>query len=124
MGSGSGGGYTASSGNLAANIKDLASKYALSPGGRFGKPGTSGRARYLQVEQPGHVAKEFWDKLGKGGVISKIEGGKGFISVFPDGSRVVYRPKSTSDGSPTVDINHKSSGSSHYKVHFVKDQGK
>ncbi len=92
MGSGSGGGYTASSGNLAANIKDLSTKYALSPGGRFGKPGTSGKARYLPVDKPGDVAKEFWDKLGKGGVISKIDGGKGYISVFPDGSRISYRP--------------------------------
>lgn len=124
MGSGSGGGYTASSGNLAANIKDLSAKYALSPSGRFGKPGTSGKARYLAVENPGDVAKQFWNKLGKGGVISKIDGGKGYISVFPDGSRISYRPKSNSDGSPTIDINHKSPGSSYYKVHFVKDQGK
>ncbi len=122
MGHGSGGGYSASTGSLSANIKELSSKYPLSPSGRFGVPGKSAIARRMYVDNPEKTARDFFEKLSRGGNPGKTKSGD-VMKTFPDGSRVVFRPSSHSDGSPTIDINHKGPGNRPYKVHFVERQG-
>jgi len=120
MGAGHGGGYSESPSSGAAfreNIKDLAKKFPLDHDGRFGKPGR-GRAQVVVSGDPAATAKEFYKKLGAGGREQILPNGKGGITWFDDGSRVVYRPVSSSDGSPAVDITITGSDGDQYKIHF------
>jgi len=120
MGAGYGGGNGSSSvGSLGANIKQLSKKYPLSGGGKFGEPGT-GNSRVVVSTNPQSTAKEFFEKLGLGGKISPLANGKGIVAKFPDGSRVNFRPKSTSGG-PAVDISTSGVSGNQYKIHFVSE---
>ena len=49
-------------------------------------------------------AKKFFNEMTKG-FKSEKNIGKGLLRTMPDGGTVLYRPVSSSDGTPTVDIN-------------------
>ena len=60
-------------------------------------------------------AKKFFNKLSKGYISEEtISKGKG----MPNGDTLTYRPVSSSDGSPAVEINSKPFG--YQKIHFIK----
>lgn len=115
MGGGIGGSNGSSRGNLSQNIKDLAKSEKLSTNGRFGRRG-QGRTQIISVPDPVATAMQYFRKLGNGGTKSKLSNGKGEVVQFADGSRVVYRPKSTSGG-PAIDITDVTAGNA-YKIHF------
>jgi hypothetical protein len=123
MGGGTGGGYSTPSGGLSSNIKSLAVKYPLDSEGKFGKPGKGKGTRRVASNDPESTGKEFFDKLSIGSKVKNLEEGKGKIGIFPDGSTVVYRPVSTSDGSPAMNLVMKGSSGPDYKIHFVKEVG-
>lgn len=54
----------------------------------------------------------------------KLSNGKGKVTKMRDGSIISYRPISSSDGSPAIDINirksRNSGGIKQQKIHFVK----
>lgn len=123
MGGGTGGGYSTSPGGLSSNIKSLAAKYPTDSEGKFGKPGRGRGTRQVPSSDPKRTGKEFFDKLSVGSKVKDLKNGKGKIGTFSDGSTVVYRPVSTSDGSPAMDLVIKGPSGLDYKIHFVKEVG-
>jgi hypothetical protein len=122
MGGGSGGGYSTAPSDLASNIKNLSSKFKLNGAGKFGKR-RRGAVQILESKDPLGTGKQFFEKLGYGGKVSDLANGKGKISVFKDKSTVVFRPVSSSDGSPVISILLKGPSGLDYKIHFVQEKG-
>ena len=64
------------------------------------------------------------DKIGYGGIEKPLKGGKGYTTKMEDGTILTYRPISSSDGSPAVEINIKGSDShgklKSQKIHFTE----
>jgi hypothetical protein len=120
MGGGSGGSYSTSSSTLINNHQELAKEFPLDHQGKFG---TYSNPTVQQVfsDNPEKTARYFFEKLGKGGNHRPLENGKGEQSTFggPRESSVVFRPTSSSDGSPTVSIVIKGPDGISYKIHFV-----
>jgi hypothetical protein len=123
MGGGTGGSYSSPGGSLSSNIDKLSSKFPLDSKGRFGKPGRGG-AQVVVSQDPKGTGKMFFDTLGSGGTVKDLSNGKGKISTFPDKSTVVFRPVSSSDGSPAISIVLKGPKGSDYKIHFVDERGR
>ena len=121
MGGGSGGGYSSSPSDLASNIDKLASKFQLNGAGKFGKPGR-GNVQIIESKDPLGTGSLFFQKLGDGGKVSDLANGKGKISTFKDKSTVVFRPVSSSDGSPAISIMLKGPSGLDYKIHFVQEK--
>lgn len=117
LGHASNGGY-ASQGSLAANIAKLAKSLSTDGSGRLGSRGKN-KVRLIVAKNPSKAAKEVFSALKVGGTESKLENGKGQKAVFKDGSRVVFRPVSSSDGSPAVEIIVTQPNRVSYKIHFV-----
>lgn len=122
MGGGTGGGYSTKPSDLSSNIKNLAEKYPQDAKGKFGTPG-SGKSQNVKSKDPLATGQEFFNKLSVGGKIKDLANGKGKIATFPDKSTVVFRPVSTSDGSPAMSIIVKGPSGLDYKIHFVKEVG-
>lgn len=123
MGGGTGGGYSSQSSTLSSNIKDLGIKYPLNSEGKFGKPGSGKNTQQVSSKDPLATGHEFFKKLSAGGKTKDLANGKGKITTFPDKSTIVYRPVSTSDGSPALSIIVKGPSGLDYKIHFVKEVG-
>ncbi len=81
----------------------------------------------------------FGEKATEGAEIKELSNGKGYIAKFSDGFQIIYREKSSSDGSPALEIwtNIKSRNASstveieisgqkfkirYQKIHFVEDK--
>jgi hypothetical protein len=126
MGSGSGGGYSQSV-SLAANISAMSSKYPLTPSGHFGKAGPQ-KARVIESSDPIKEAKHFFLALSRGGQVVPIkyssgrkEGhSKGLLANFEGKAFVSFRPRSSSDGSPAVQIVFKDGAGKSQKIHFIQ----
>lgn len=118
MGGGTGGSYSSPRGSLAANIARLTKRYPTDSKGRFGSPGR-GQVRIVATNDPQGTAKELFEALSAGGSIKALANGKGRIATFADKSTVVYRPVSSSDGSPVLSIVLKGPQGVDYKIHFV-----
>ena len=94
---------------LSENIASVASEFGLH-NGFFGTRGIGGSAsiRNIESDDPEATAKEFYDKLAHGGIenpLYKKDGSpNGFQTKMADGSIINWRPSSSSDGSPAVDI--------------------
>ena len=117
MGSGYGGGLRPeAAASLKANIAKLATKYPLTASGKFGTKVSQG-VHLVHATDPHNTAKEFFEKLTIGRPIAKLSNGKGLYSKFIDGSRVNFRPNSSSGG-PAVDIHIAGEKTSSYKIHF------
>lgn len=123
MGGGTGGGYSTTPSNLSSNIQDLAAKYPLNSEGKFGKPGQGNNVQQVASSNPIATGNNFFDKLSTGGKVKDLKNGKGKMATFPDASTVVFRPVSSSDGSPALDIVIKGPSGLDYKIHFVKEVG-
>lgn len=125
MGGGSGGSYSSSPSTLTSNIKDLRGLYPVDSQGRFGTPGRGQDVQHIISKDPMATGKLFFERLSPGGRIKDLTNGKGKISTFRNGSSVVFRPKSSSDGTPALSIVHiGSSKSDEYKIHFIQETGK
>ena len=121
MGGGPGGSYSTSSSDLSANVKALSSKYPLDGAGKFGFK-TQDNVQNVEVDNPAEVAKYFFSALSKGGDVSSLKNGKGHIASFGSSKAayVVYRPSSSSDGSPAISLKIPGKSPLDYKIHFVK----
>jgi hypothetical protein len=123
MGGGTGGGYSTNPSNLSSNIQDLAAKYPLNSEGKFGTPGKGDDVQHVTSSDPIATGSNFFEKLSTGGKVKDLKNGKGKMATFPDTSTVVFRPVSSSDGSPAMDIVVKGPSGLDYKIHFVKEVG-
>lgn len=111
---------------LSENLTTVTSKYPVTDG-YFGRKGQSQkeRVRNIESENPLKTAKDFYDMIANGGETKKIP--KGEVATLADGTVVTFRPVSTSDGSPAVDINITPStsdgtGLKSQKIHFVQNK--
>ena len=110
------------------NVYYTGKKYGLSNSGYFGVKGKKGSAswiRQIYTENPEVEASHFYDLLSNGGKEKPLTNGHGFISTMSEGSKITIRIKTSSKGSPAVDLNlegfHKGV-KSHQKIHFVSKE--
>lgn len=105
--------------SVSDNAKRVAKKYNLDKNGYFGTKGKN--ARIFKSNDPIKSSADFYKKISKGGKQSVLPNGKGVQSIFGDGSRVVYRVKTSTPNSPAVDISISIySGIRKQKIHFIK----
>lgn len=110
--------------SISENLPELISKYKYS-NGYFGDSG-KGRSfvRNIVSEDPIATSKDFYDKAARGGIEKEMSNGKGYYTKMKDGSILSYREISSTDGSPVVEINIKSSNEhgdiKYQKIHFVR----
>lgn len=129
MGTGSSGNYGNTKGAtnsqsqnnaFSRNVQTASQKYRLTQSGYFGNKGKN--SRVIESKNPVATSKDFYSLLSKGGKKSKLANGKGVQTVFPDGTRIVYRVKTSTPNSPAVDISVSIvSLVKRQKIHFVKE---
>ncbi|MDD3022006.1 MAG: hypothetical protein PHX61_13650 [Alphaproteobacteria bacterium] len=129
MGTGRSGRYlnTRGSGNghtITDNLHAVTQKHPLSPSGYFGKEGSRTSVRRIESKNPQSTAHDFFNKLSNGGKIENLPNGKEQKATMRDGSIIVYRPISSSDGSPAAEIRclPKNAGLKEQKIHFTKEK--
>jgi hypothetical protein len=111
--------------SLNDNLADVTRRFPLAPCGMFGEPGNG--ARVIKSATPVGTAYEFFNRISAGyATIRKIpykDGSKkGCVAILKDGTAITVRRRSTSDGSPAVDIRITSPGRvKSHKIHFVKE---
>ena len=127
MGAGRGGnfGLTKNAVKFMDNLAETIKTYPLSPKNFFGIQ--SGHAvRQILSKNPLETMWDFVARLSKGVVeINSLRGNQhGFQIVFPDHYRLVFREKSSSDGSPSVEIFplNKDCVIPRQKIHFTFDK--
>jgi hypothetical protein len=91
-----------------------------SDGSKIGKDGPN-RTQYLFSEKPRDAAEQLFKKFAQGRKAVPMKNGKGFVVKFANGDRVNFRPTSSSDGSPAIDV-HISSQGKLYKIHFLENK--
>ncbi len=81
--------------------------------------------REIDCDNPVQEAKKFYDSIAFGGIESKLENGKGYLTKLKDGTVITFREITSTEGSPAVEINIKktseSSGIKSQKIHFEKE---
>lgn len=111
--------------SLNDNLADVTRRFPLVPCGKFGEQGRG--ARIIRSSAPIGTAYEFFNRITAGYVkimtIPYRDGGKkGCVATLKDGTKITFRKKSASDGSPAVDINIVSPGRvKPRKIHFVRE---
>jgi hypothetical protein len=122
VGGGSGNG-PASRDSLNSNFQKARDQFPTSPGGYFGTGRSGGKTRQIQSRDPLGTAKKTFKMLSKGGKVAQLPKPGAMTSVFKDGSRVNFRPASSSDGSPVIEIAFPKPTSgvpATQKIHFVE----
>ena len=109
---------------LEQNIKSVSSSYPII-NGYFGTKGASIRIREIHARNHEQVAKDFFNKIAKGGILDLKTLPGGIISRLKDGSTISYRKITSSPNSPAVEIRFRSANSKYgindQKIHFVQD---
>lgn len=100
---------------MEANIAKLHSKFGIDSKGRLGVSSKS-NVNVIVSKDPLGEATKTWRILSQGGRIQPIPGKSGFVATFKQGEAVTFRPTSSSDGSPAVDIN---TSKDRYRIHFI-----
>ncbi|MDO5440570.1 MAG: hypothetical protein Q4F12_03425 [Erysipelotrichaceae bacterium] len=113
--------------NISENVNMVSHFYSYKDG-YFGKKSKSkdNYVRIIESKNPLQTAKDFYDKIAYGGIENPLEGGKGHTTKMEDGTILTFRPTSSSDGSPAVDINIKGSDAhgklKSQKIHFTEEK--
>lgn len=124
MGAQSGGGYATSPSSpeqFGRNVDRLIREFPVDAQGKFGVKG-KGKSQRIYDAAPEAAARKFYETLGAGGDFRPIPG-KGYLRWFDDGTHVSYRPVSSSDGTPVIEITVYTQGSKlapYQKIHFMK----
>lgn len=109
--------------SVSDNISELSKSFAYN-NGYFGEKGNNSRIRVIYSDNPDNTGKTFYDKIAYGGIESPLENGKGYKTNMADGTIITFRPTTSSDNNPGVDINIAKSinhGSlKQQKIHFEK----
>lgn len=88
---------------FADNLSNLIADYVLNEVGFFGEKAND-TVRHIFGKNPLETMKDFVEKATKGAEIKALANGKGYIAKFSDGFQIIYREKSSSDGSPALEI--------------------
>ena len=111
--------------SLNENITATAEKYPLI-NGFFGQKGKSRGVREIHSRNNEATAKDFFNKIAKGGVLDLKTIMGGVVSRMKDGSVVSYRKITSSTNSPAVEIRFRKLNSKYgindQKIHFVQDK--
>lgn len=112
------------------NINEVSKKYPLSDSGYFGEKGNGKGVRVIETNTPYKTARDFFDKIAKGQERKPLRKDKTqktnqqYVE-FADGTRVNKRIKTSSSGSPAIDIfitTNTASGVKTQKIHFAKNK--
>ncbi len=106
---------------LEDNLPIVEKQYPLSKAGYFGEKGKN--VRVIQTKDPINTSQDFYNKIGKGGELLVLSNGKGTMTILSDGTRIVHRLITSTEGSPAVEIT--VSGCNrvkNQKIHFVKGE--
>ena len=116
--------------SISENISRVTETYPLH-NGLFGVRGQSGSRtiRNIVSKDPAATAKDFYDKIAHGGIerplFKKDGSSNGWETKMADGSIINWRPTSSSDKSPAVDIfvstKNKNGLIVTQKIHFIKE---
>lgn len=109
---------------LEQNIKSISLSYPIK-NGYFGSKGASRQVREIHARNHEQVARDFFNKIAKGGILDLKTLPGGVVSRLKDGSTISYRKITSSPNSPAVEIRFRSSNSKYgiydQKIHFVQD---
>ena len=110
--------------SLEDNANEIKSFYTLS-NGFFGVKGRPRRVREIHSKEHEKTAKDFFNRIAKGGILDLKTIPGGVISRLKDGTIVSYRKITSSPNSPAVEIRFRSVDSKYgikdQKIHFVQD---
>lgn len=110
--------------SLEDNVSSIKSSYPLTDG-YFGTKGSARRVREIHSKNHEAVAKDFFNKIARGGILDLKTLPGGVVSRLKDGSTISYRKVTSSPNSPAVEIRFRSAGSKYgikdQKIHFVQD---
>lgn len=128
MGSGSSGLYSGTRGSTTTkppssvflkNVEAISQKYPLNPNGYFGEKGKNHRV--IKSNDPIRTSEDFYKTISHGGTAHPLPNGKGVQTVLNDGTRIVYRVKTSTPDSPAVDITVSiESPVKKQKIHFIR----
>lgn len=109
---------------LEQNIQSVSESYPIT-NGYFGTKGSSRRIREIHARNHEQVAKDFFNKIARGGILDLKTLPGGVVSRLKDGSTISYRKITSSPNSPAVEIRFRSARSKYgindQKIHFVQD---
>lgn len=110
--------------SLDQNIASTTSTYPLT-NGYFGVKGSSFGIREIHSRNHEETAKQFFNKIAKGGILDLQTIKGGVVSRMKDGTIISYRKITSSSNSPAVEIRFRKLDSKYgikdQKIHFVKD---
>ena len=121
MGGGQGGGLGGGLEDLNEIHAKLLKQYQTSADGKRIGVSSKNRTQHILSVNPEKAAQEMFKKFAGKSEIKKLNTGKGYYVLFKGKSRVNYRPKSSSDGSPSIDI-HFADTHTTYKIHFLPNK--
>lgn len=110
--------------SLSENIINTCKNYKYNNGYFGDKSLLGGKGiRIISSKAPLKIAKEFYDSIAYGGIEKDLPNGKGKYAKLADGTIISFRPISSSDKTPAVDINitksNNSGGVKKQKIHFI-----
>jgi len=110
--------------SVADNLTAVAKKYPVSPGGYIGNGRRRGKVIQHHASDPDATAQDLFATLANGAqLVESNEGGR-ITALFPDKSKVVFRPTSGSDGSPAVEVYNPTGRTKlppRQKIHLMKE---
>ena len=108
----------AAAATLDGNAEAMKADYPHTNAGYFGQKGKN--SRVIASSDPIATSKDFYQRISRGGTEKPLANGHGTMTVFSDGTRVVYRVITSTKGSPAVDITVIGpSAISSQKIHFI-----
>lgn len=109
--------------SISDNVSEVSKTFPLK-NGYFGNAGNNSKVRIIYSEDPNKTGKTFYDQIAYGGIESPLANGKGYKTNMADGTIITFRPTTSSDNNPGVDINIAKSNAhgdlKQQKIHFEK----
>ena len=105
--------------SYAQNLANTAQHFEMKANGKFGEPGGSKGVQIIKTNNPMESAMNFYSELSEGGFTEMTPNHHGIRTLLNDGFDVTFRPYSSIEGSPAVDICITELGKRIQKIHFI-----
>jgi len=107
-------------GSIQNNARAMSHIYPMT-NGYFGQKGKNHRVIYSKNQY--ETASDFYSRITRGGVEKSLPNNKGKINYLEDGTKVVYRKKTSTPNSPAVEITvYYPNSVRGQKIHFLKEE--